>query len=1175
MIACNAMNNEMASPDLLKEDPTSGQSATLRLEKLVIEGFKSFASRVHIQLQPGITAIVGPNGCGKSNIVDAIRWVLGEPSAKSLRAESMQEVLFAGAQGQNPASLAQVTLELSGAHPSKPLFIDRFEIERRLFRTGESEYKLNKRQCRLRDIHELFADTGLGRNAFAIFEQGRIEQMVMMSAPQRRLLIEEAAGIAGFKIQKKEALSKWQSIDTQLKQIGQVYEELSARLVHLKEQAQKALTWQACQTEIERLVRLGHIHKWNLLNTEGQKLLSVIEKIEGELKELRKQREAAQEQLSIAETAFEKDEERLLEKRKSSQKVKEQLIEVVQSIKYLEIQLQQHTQALQKLSERLVHLNQKRDNLRLQLSQLNAQQDACQNQLEKAATSYQKHEEELESQKLEQNTLFKEKQEIEAKILEKKHQRQLFEQKRQSQKSQKEQILRQIHSYEQSLEKGRLEEQTIRPELEKILSQLEASSKALEKADEISVLKKELIEEEKLFEEEKRLLSDLELKRKDRQMRLNWLEERARSCDLSLWNWLCPQLDEPERLQMKALSPLLAQVASSEKLSSWKFLENAYLVQESLLPRLMQFLESKEAPSFALWPIPVAQGDTFEDNCQKEIKRVLALFEKEPQKYIRSWGSRKVRVDELGVIWSMDQSLSYAQILQQIPFEKEQLETEVDQEKKSSACLAQKKERIAALKAQLQSCEKQFQGAQTEHQKQRLRQENLENRLSFLKEQAALVNSNLQPLKDALSSLEQQCLEIEGKISEIGSDSSEQESLKLVLQKLQETQRKFYSARSQKEAAEKEKNQLLTNLARCQAQIASSQESFNELEQSLKVDQQAISDEKAKVKISKNAYEEARQKELLLSKESQEQGAELEKEEIAQVGLKNHIKDLQKKVKSFEGRLEQLQNKVIEERKKWDEIHWNKQGIETNIDVQEAELWDGVFISPDQIQVEITRLKTEQQELGFVNFAAAKELAQLQERHELIGAQMEDVQKSRLELMRVIAHLDEKCRQLFQETFQKVKEAFTRNFQEIFEGGAASLILSGEEDSQGVEIQASPPGKQIRALSLMSGGEKCLTAVALMMALFEVRPAPFCLLDEIDAPLDDANVTKLIRLLRHYSQRTQVFIITHNKQTMAAASTLLGVSMPKRGISQLFVLDVGSRQLQTGSNVVSLQTTNT
>lgn len=1141
-------------------------SHSLRLEKLVIEGFKSFASRIQIQLRSGITAIVGPNGCGKSNIVDAIRWVLGEPSAKSLRADSMQDVLFAGAHSQQAASLCQVSLELSGAHPSRPLLIDRFEIERRLFRTGESEYRLNKRACRLRDIHELFADTGIGRNAFAIFEQGRLEQMIMMSSAQRRLLIEEAAGIAGFKIQKKEALAKWQLIDIQLQQVSQVYQEIDGRLSHLKDQSQKALEWQSCQTEIERLVRLGQIYKWNLLDTQRQELTSVIKQLENQLETYRLDKEKAQKSLEDQDILFEKEQGHLVEKKNQYHEAREKSIEASQSLKYLETQSLEDGRLKTHLGDHLNRVRLKYQNLTEQLKRSAFELEGLSKQISQNESDQHGFEERLESFKEDQTRVFKRKQDLESQHLERTHQKQLLEQKKQSQKNEHDQLWRQIQSNEEALKKYQLEESSIQLEIERLGSLLDKTFNEEEAGCEIDLLKKQIFHEEGALEEFRREFNDVQAQRKQLQTNLQWLQDKVQSSNKTFSQWISSRLLPHERLLIKPLSEWLSQEISGQELAFWRHLEPVQIVSSSLLGKLENLLQDSGAPAFALWPIEVLDHENFETKARSLIKTTLeSSFQKNRETNWKSWGKGLVRFDELGVIWSMDRSASQAEMLGEIPLQKTKLEERILKESQLLKGIEEKKSFLLDLKTKKERLEKQLSLEVLERQKQRSKEESLRSRLGFLKEEILVKTPVVASLKSVLEPLLKKIEECSFELESLKSQSSSQEELVQLSKQIQELSKQVQTTKFQKEQIDKTLSRTREQVARVQVQIQSAQSSYDEIEASIKADEEAFERQVMKEKETLASYEKAKEAESFFSKKSQLLLEELQKDETDSLGLKQSIKDLQKKIKTLETRIEQQQLRLIEERKKLDEIHWSKQSLESSIDVQEAQLWDGVFVDPSQIQSEIQSLKNRQQELGFVNFAAAKELKELQERHGLILVQIEDVERSKLELMRVIAHLDEKCRVQFEETFSLVRQSFTRNFIEIFEGGNADLFLSGNEESQGVEITACPPGKQIRSLSLMSGGEKCLTALSFMMALFEVRPAPFCLLDEVDAPLDDANVEKLIRLLKHYSDRTQIFVITHNKKTMAAASTLLGVSMPKRGVSQIFVLDVNARSLQQGA----------
>jgi chromosome segregation protein len=880
---------------------------------------------------------------------------------------------------------------------------------------------------------------------------------------------------------------------------------------------------------------------------------------------MRHEKQQAQEKIAFQEGQLEKEEASFLELFQESQKAREKEIETSQALKFLQTQHEDESRLKTGFKDQIEKLELKQQNLTSQFEHGKEQLKHLQQSYDKIEDSLKVCEENLEKARHEQNESFKQKQQLEARQLEKKHQKQLLEQKLQGLRNQKQQLSRQCQGTIQSIERltqELLQHQNEYKNLEAKVSQLR--SEQIQESL-LEQLRQEQTAEQESLEASRKNLLELEAQVHQRNAHLKWLEERLRSSSgkaLGQWMGTCTDLEKQTKLI--PLNEILAKEIPKDELGFWKHLESVYLVDQAYIEVIEKGLEPDQAPSFALWPIERQAQETFEQACRRQIKYALTLhLEKNKGKVWKTWAGRLVRVDEMGILWSMEKSASSAQMLQELPREKALLQEQKIQQQELVQLVASSQQQVEAIKKSLASLEKQSVAQALNLQKEQSRLESLGHRLEFLKEQKNAQEQARETLVKSLEPIEISLQEGEKELLVVGG--YKEEALMPIQHLIQESQSHFHRLKSQKETLEHEKNHILTQKARFQAQIQSAEGLLKEGQESLRENQASYEAYVLKEKTTLVRLEQGREQQAQFVSQSQKLSFELEEKQKRSVALKQQIKELLRQIKAVEAKSEQCQQKAFHEGKKLDEVQWGKRALEESIDLQEAQLWDGVDVNPKDLEHQIAGHKARQQELGFVNFAAAKELGDMQERHSLIQTQMEDVQAAKVELMRVIAYLDEKCHLQFSETYERVKEAFKRNFIQIFEGGTADLIQKGDEENQGVDIQAFPPGKQVKSLVLMSGGEKCLTALAFMMALFEVRPAPFCLLDEIDAPLDDSNVEKLIRLLKHYSDRTQIFIITHNKKTMAAASTLLGVSMPKRGVSQLLVLDIETRQVQIGA----------
>lgn len=1158
----------------------------LRLKRLAIQGFKSFAVRSQVFLNEGISAIVGPNGCGKSNIVDAIRWVLGEPNAKNLRADGMQDVLFAGAQDTSPSTLAEVTLEFEGSFPDKPLIYDAYEITRRLFRTGESEYRINQKIVRLKDIHQLFADTGIGRHAFAIFEQGKIEQMISMNHAQRRLIIEEAAGISGYKALKKQALAKWKEIDEQLEQLELSHSELMARRSHLQEQAKAALHYRSLQKEIQQLEKAQLTAQWHSLDDQLQSLTLELKCVQ----ESKKQTFQSQNILSIAlmrDTQAFETQGSLLEpsydRMMSSQK---QLVHLEAGLKSLQSQkslLENHLQEvetdLNKHRKGLAHLENQILNEEKELaSEKNRGQDPS----NKAVLAQQDLlDARIQLRKIEENTtrlsadlqLLQQEISLKTRALQH-HQNERDLKQRALQGQEKDHAMRAAKLKELQHDDNQYQESLAA--LEQTFATLQMNLVALQEA---------LDSRNNDLEQSQTDVKNISLAYEKENIALQWIQKCVKDesghPEASLWLKKLP-IDHPLKNKVVALDELLARVEPT-KLFHLRFLGSLLLVPNfEIAKTIIQNLQTEHIHHFGIIVLQVFAPDLYQKNLENwpliglqvieklgDLVRTCENFEihHDYQQWIEIEG-HWIRLDQMGIIHSQSLRESRAEQLANLEI--------------CSKNCEEQQQKLLVAKNQQQTCLNHYQSLQKEYTQLSLQHREIQNRLQEMKnlryktqatcEQLTLNHESKHHEIEALrreleksqalgKQFREEIMSLdEKKIILRDSYAPQEKELFSFREKIQRLERLWKTLDGAREAHERTLLQLSTKLDFQKKQLQTITTQLDVCEQRYRDLHQDVEKLSQAMDIEQQSIEKTR----LTAQEDQGQHDELQKKQqlLAHViqGHKKQLDDYTLQTNQAEFRMQELSNKQ-------EKFLWQRGRYETEMQERFAiaiDLMDLPQIQPGKITEDLRKFKDEMAQLGEVNFTAIRELEELDERQGLLNVHLRDVQESKIQAMRAVATLDERCKRQFRETFQIVNEAFARNFTLLFEGGLAKLSLSSQddEDGSGVEVYACPPGKQLKGMSLLSGGEKCLTSMALMMALFEVRPAPFCLLDEIDAPLDDANVGRFLRLLQHYSHKTQIFIITHNKKTMAAAQTLIGVSMPRHGVSKVLTMDLQTKELQ-------------
>jgi len=1174
----------------------------LRIKRLELLGFKSFKDRTVISFDEGITGIVGPNGCGKSNIVDALVWVMGEMSAKHLRGASMEDVIFAGSQDYAPMGMAEVSLTLEndgGAFPVKYLNHSEVMITRRLHRGGETEYFINKEPCRLKDIHEIFMDTGAGSKGFSIIEQGKIGQIITSKPTERRTIIEEAAGITKFKARKKESERKLKSTDQNLVRLSDIIRELKRQLDSLERQAQKAERYKKLKTEL-RDVELWQSsteiaegqEKHEALQTEltqgqdeKQSLISEVATLEASIEKERSQTIEQEKELEVKQEEFKAFSDRVLneeneirelsfeiEQTKRSSEIKGSVFEqsmsrlsVVQeeknefqekfdfidtefttldeNFKTLEESYSVHKNAIEEKEELLTKARKSQLEVEQGLIHVQASTEGLKDKMEDLQSSILGQTEQKDEIEEGFKTLAKRFKELSTSYESEKQMKLEFLKDSESMEAR----LKELKVSEEELLRTREEEQAI---YSKDLSKLESLKELQDQFEGYQEGVRQLLLErkEKGIDEPGRPLSDL----------ISIPEGFEQSLETCLGDGLqglfgVSSLDE--------ISTSLSVLSEGEKKSRAQFFVNEFVTASanSSLKNLSQFLDK---PNQALESI-LSMFYLVED-----LNEAKSVFQNDHGFCITKNGEL---VSSLGQVFVGAQSegsglLVRKQQIEHLTKEVAQRKTVIDEQDKKKK----------SFKEQIQQAEIDLKEAQNKDNEQEFRVFELKKDLERSEYEKAKAEKELDKVLTVVQETEAKILELNEKNEGLTSRATELSEQKVELEeqtaKLDDELVEF---KSQYQGLQEEVTEKKVQHASMSSELSSLKERLSTLEvreAELLTEIEALKaeSEDSESFITSNSSELSNRKAQLES--DIEKRHEMER---ALASLRDDFEKLTHSEREMSDRLGELKIKSSKVESTVSEAQIKLEQVQENLQTLVNQMFDkySVDLTEDfknhldtfqdserkELEFKVRDLKDKISRMGEVNVAALTEFDDVKTRYEFLTEQEKDLLKAKSQLERVIVRIDKICSTRFRETFEAVNERFKRVFPVLFGGGEAKLILIEPEDEtkdMGIDIEAKPPGKKAQNVSLLSGGEKALTAVSLIFSIFLVKPSPYCLLDEVDAPLDDANVFRFNDLVKEMAKRSQIIIVTHNKNTMAVNNKLYGVTQEERGVSKMVSVDL-------------------
>lgn len=1162
----------------------------MHLEKIEIFGFKSFADKTTITFDQPITAIVGPNGCGKSNVVDAFRWVLGGPTAKSLRSDKMTDVIFSGTEKRSPLNFAQISLTFTQIDPAMSVDYQELCITRKLYRNGESEYYINRNPVRLKDIHKLLWEAGLGKNAFYIFEQGKIDELIVSTPLERRAIFEEAAKIMHFKEKRKESLRKLEQVEANLKRVLDIQNEVNKQIETLKKQAEEAKIYKEQKELLTKLERDLLVAKWKnndqkqkQYDLQLQEKIETSKKIKVDLLNADAKLKAAKDKHYVKSVSAKTAYEEFFEAKKSKElhsfeyknhlKRQNELLEQSQALKEgLQQFHHKHLQEQKVYSENLKKLETYQadiSSLVIELEntlKITAELEVTVNQESLARKEGQK---ELMEAIREENTFHFELKNTWNQIENSQNSFESFS--KQNQVS--DQKLQDKNSLISQLEKDL---STLTQDKEQIDQRLAENSKRNE-----ALLKEIKEQKEKL----KNIVHEL-TKKKTKVDLLQKLKDEHDGYDrcaktllgfaknashplfekiTPLTEWIIPKLGYEH-----CISTILA-----------PYLQTLVVKNKGDLELLLQTAGEKNLQGFSLLCLEeiqtnivaenqvIAQNNVVADHFLKEIQEKESLDDLKMISLI----SKLYFVDEKNVLHSLSQDKhnlflrekelreSYKELLvfeeQSTTLNQELSQKELSAEKLRAEIVNDEKNRqkLDYKKAELQySLKKNLEDVTALEEACK---EFIEKKEKFIQNISQL-KSRHQELVDQHQSAKNKRLELETNFNKIENQFeknfnllTQNRSLKQSLEdKQKRLERETQTLREHVKVFESKSKDFEEQIEEMNSKIEKTHLAHLELESLIPT---FIEKEQEHLEALQLAQEHYHSFEDALEKLEQEQKSL----EESLVQLRQELEELQKN----DAELANLRSQAIAE----NNLYFTE--IQEKYQMEERDLIDFAIdtgFSVSKVERETRNLRKGLENYTEINLKAVSDCEEQKERFEFLQSQIDDLNLSQTQLIDIIKELDETSRKIFSETFENIRTHFKANYALLFNGGVADLQLNHEEDvlEAGIEIIAQPPGKKMRSIQQLSGGEKCLTALALLFALFETQSIPFCILDEIDAPLDDTNVERFTKVLKQFVKNHQFIIITHNKRTMAMADRLLGISMQEKGVTKVIPLEFENQTSQ-------------
>ncbi|WP_186577499.1 chromosome segregation protein SMC [Aquibacillus kalidii] len=1172
------------------------------LKRIDTVGFKSFAERISVEFVPGVTAVVGPNGSGKSNITDAIRWVLGEQSAKSLRGSKMEDIIFQGSDSRKALNVAEVTLTLDNADHRLPIDYDEVSVTRRVYRSGESEFLINKQTCRLKDIIELFMDSGLGREAFSIISQGKVEEILSSKSEERRTIFEEAAGVLKYKNRKKKAEYKLAETQENLNRVEDIIYEIENQLEPLKEQATVAK---------EFLVK-----KDQLKEKEISLLIAEIEQLHGQWNNLLQEIDVEKQQEMQLKTKMQQKEASLENERSEIQAIDESIEDLQETLLVLTKELENLEGNKKLINERFSHFESNKEKLEMESNTLDAKVNKFDNEYQVEIENLTKYVDLRNSTKKRvqqlSDQLSTSKENIEEQIEEMKSEYIELLNEQAAKRNERQSIEKQVNQIgtKKSSQDGKFqglidERNTIEQEISELKVGLNERQGETRKSEtELMDLKKSIDQNKHKYQELQTKLYQgyqyieklkskkemLEEMKEDFQGFFQGVKEILKAREenqikdihgavIELVNVPTDYITAVETaLGGQAQHIVVKDEPAARHAINW--LKQMKKGRATFLPMTAikaKFIPNDLLSSVANHPGFVGVGAdlvTYNNAYENIIKSLLGnvVFAKtlKDANEIANRLARRFRIVTLdgdvvnpggsmtgGAQKKTNQSLfTRDKDLQEITeklaqYEERALEFEKTV-KQHKQLIDQQETNIESLRVTISTQQQKTQQLQSKLSEKEIRINHLNDNLKLYDQDKSQYEADVASLQDRDKELSVELSQLTTRLSEIQSTidnlSLQQSEWKQNQEELQDDYHRLQVTLAEQEAQvrnQKEKTQQI-NMQLVEARQAS-EENAQQLKQLLDFHKSGETEEEIEEKLKEKEVQKNKTTTLIQSRRQ-------DRANRTQL-INDAERELKERNRQYQSLIQALQDKEVKANRLDVDLEnrLNHLQMEYLITFEKAQQDYEKASNIEEAKRDVKLIKRSIDELGTVNIGAIDEYDRIEERYQFLTEQQTDLVQAKDTLYGVISEMDEEMKRRFESTFHQIKEEFTIVFQQLFGGGRAELKLTDPTNilETGVDIIAQPPGKKLQHLGLLSGGERALTAIALLFAILRIRPVPFCILDEVEAALDEANVSRFAKYLKEYSENTQFIVITHRKGTMEEADVLYGVTMQESGVSRL------------------------
>ncbi len=1183
------------------------------LKRLELQGFKSFADKTTLEFMPGITTVIGPNGSGKSNISDAIRWVLGEQSMKSLRGAKSEDVIFAGTQSRKSLGFAEASLIFDNADGKLPIEYAEVTITRKIYRTGETGYFINKTPCRLKDIQELFMDTGIGKDGYSIIGQGKIDEILSNKSEDRRHIFEEAAGIVKYRVRKVESEKKLEHTKLNLLRINDILSEIESNIEPLKIQSEKAKKFLDLREELKN-IEIG-LFVYNIdMYKEKLEQIKIDEDI---LVNNNNEEQAKMNEINLLKEQLKNEIDEITKKIENTQNIG---FESKKNIEILNSQINVANERISNNKENLVRYEKELEENKVKITQLEEEKTQKLDKKNSLSQNKEKFENELKEK---EDELSKLTEKLSTKEIEIENKKQQIEQnvdnryeknvQISSLDTNHEAINKQITSTKGEIQLTISELDSTRitkQELSKSFNEIENDrNKILKSLEEANKQKEEAISKIKEFETK---INTYAQEERMKTSRLNFLVETEKEKEGYIRSVKALLLDcEKDSTLAKGMKGVLSNLISVDKkyevaieMTLGASLQNIVTQNEDDAKKLVEHLRINNLGRATFLPISSIKGNKIEKINEKGIKGIVGIaadLVKTEEQY------KQIILNLLGRTVIVDDMDSAIQLAKQNKYSFKIVTLKGDVVNSSGGItggsIATKTLNILGRAREIDELKNDIKKIKSNIEEISKQKDEYEESIQVVLEQTSSLEASLQETDIVYATDKQKVLAVEENIAKLEQRLKKQrESVEEFEKQNEQIKTTKIEVTSQIEELTKlidnmnleveqfallnkdnqkyidDLNFDITNLKISVSSFDESNISIDEMVQRIETD---INNCKSQIENKEKQIETIKNDNITLEETIKETNSKIEEikhdvenssqviEELKAQREKNNEKltDTEKNINSQFEIIEELKAQIVK-------IDVKKTKTEQDLEQVISKMWEEYELTPNNVEEykkpeniqqttkQVNSLRNEIKDLGSINIDSIEEYKQTKQRYDFMCEQRLDLEDGAAKLRKIIQDMTITMKEQFESQFKIINKNFGEVFKELFGGGKAELILTDEENilECGIEIQIQPPGKKLQNMTLLSGGEKAFTAIALLFAILKMNPSPFCVLDEIEAALDDVNVYRFADYIKKFANETQFLVITHRKGTMEAADTVYGITMQESGISKLLSMKLGQTE---------------